>query len=223
MNKTYEQLIDSFEERLLEQAFRDLTPKQLEKIASAASEMADEFMHLLKRHPELAKDVAHRMRGMVPVTWRDFGGQLAMGAAMGGGGLLAMKGINAISEKVHDARLSLGKAKAYKTMLDANPQLSENGVDATAVQRHFDTLYRFNPQYAQDPSVAGTYVQNAIEMARPSLDTINNLVGARKNLSESLDREHGKPMDLRAVNSAMKYLYDTSKNLGVIGEAAQEM
>ena len=63
--------------------------------------------------------------------------------------------------------------------------MGTTGVDARMVQRHFDTLHKFNPEYASDPMVAGTYVQSSLDYARPNIETLNNVVKARADLQRS--------------------------------------
>jgi hypothetical protein len=107
------------------------------------------------------------------------GALIGLGAA-GGAALL-----NAAVGKAKDIYQDLHKATYYKEMLDVNPQLSSEDVNPVEVQRHFNTLFKFNPDYASDPVVAGTYVKNSLDFARPGLDTINNLVNARRNISQT--------------------------------------
>ena len=129
---------------------------------------------------------------------------------LGAAGFAGAAGANLLIGKAREYVDSLGKAKAYKEMVANNPQLSEEGIDAKAVQQHFSTLYRFNPEYAKDPLVAGAYVQNAIEMARPNLETINNIVNARKNLAEA----KGKGVDVKSIVGLAGKLEGQSRGQG---------
>jgi len=193
----------NFEEKLAEEAFKKLTPEQIEKVAANAQK----FVSLVEKDPSLLQEAGEKLG----FDWAEFGRRAGMGAAFAGGGMAAMKGINYLGNKAKEFSLSLGKAKAYKDMLDNNPQLGEEDIDARAVQMHFDTLYRFNPEYAQDPLVAGAYVQNAIEMARPNLDTVNNLVNARKNMVDTASRTSQGAIDPRAVGSAAHSAYQIAR------------
>lgn len=95
------------------------------------------------------------------------------GAALAGGSIAARKGYEAIDRR-------LGKAKAYNEMVQARPELKDR--DPKAVQRAFDSLYRFNPSYAKDPLVAGSFVDSISSSERLDLGTANALVTARKGM-----------------------------------------
>jgi hypothetical protein len=95
------------------------------------------------------------------------------GAALAGGSIAARKGYEAVAGK-------LGKAKAYNEMVEARPELKDR--DPKAVQRAFDSLYRFNPSYAKDPLVAGSFVDSISSSERLDLGTVNALVSARKGM-----------------------------------------
>lgn len=52
------------------------------------------------------------------------------------------------------------KAQAFKTMIGENPHLHDR--DPVLVQRYFNTLHNLNPQLAQDPTVAASFVNNMV-------------------------------------------------------------
>lgn len=52
------------------------------------------------------------------------------------------------------------KAKVYKTMMDANPHLHDQ--DPTLVQKYFNVLYTMNPDFAKEPTIAGSFVMNQV-------------------------------------------------------------
>jgi len=84
-----------------------------------------------------------------------------------------------------------GKIKhhqSYNAMMDMNPGLKRH--DKKMVNAAFNTLHRFNPDYASDPLVAGTFVQNALDMSRIDIGTVNSLVDS----SNKLKRESGMSM-----------------------------
>lgn len=129
-----------------------------------------------------------------------------MGLGVAGGGALVGAAINKGKSIVQD----LHKATYYKEMLDANPGLQDEAVNAKEVQRHFNTLFKFNPNYASDPVVAGSYVRNALDYARPNIDTINNIVNARKNIvqTSSLGKgyDYGKAIVENVVANSPEYV-----------------
>jgi len=155
-----------------------LTDEQVERIGKTAREIRK----LAQEHPEILEEM--RKEAGFGDFLKNFGEKFMIGA----GATLGAAGVGIGISKLHDLKHSLSKAKNYKDMLDSNPELQNEGIDAKSVQKHFDTLHRFNPEYAADPVVAGTYVHNAMEYARPSIDTVNNIVQARKNHMDAQGR-----------------------------------
>lgn len=156
-----------------------LTDEQVERIGKTVSEIRK----MAQEDPELVRETLEKMGAPVDFL-KSFGEKFLIGA----GATLGAAGVGLGISKFQDIKHGLSKAKYYKNMIDANPELQNKNVDAVVVQKHFDTLHKFNPEYASDPVVAGTYIQNAMEYARPSLDTVNNLVQARKNHIEAQGR-----------------------------------
>lgn len=108
----------------------------------------------------------------------------AAGASLIGGGYglaksMAGAGVGAATDHVH-------KAKAYKMMVAGSPQLRD--ADPEVAQKAFNTLYKFNPDYAKDPLVAGTFVKNVIDQERLDIGTVNSLVKARREMAPRDDR-----------------------------------
>lgn len=87
---------------------------------------------------------------------RHAAGRVGIGAleAAGGAALLslggaAMKSFNAIKKK-----------KDFGEMMEANPDLQEfQSQDPKRFQQHYNSLRSMNPQFARDPTVAGTYMR----------------------------------------------------------------
>jgi hypothetical protein len=102
-------------------------------------------------------------------------GGVALGGLVGAAQTLGEKGIGA-------AAGSIQKASRYKKMVQENPDLAE--ADPNVTQRAFDTLHKFNPEYASDPMVAGTFVRNAVDQERIDIAAVNSLVQARKNMAD---------------------------------------
>lgn len=118
-----------------------------------------------------------------------FGGALGAfgrGAASVGGAVGA--GIAAsLAGDLYDAlKRGITKTRNYKAMVEANPDLHDRS--AKDVQSAFSTLHTFNPDFAADPHVAGSYVRQQLTLAGDSgqvdLHTLTSLVGARKNLAD---------------------------------------
>jgi hypothetical protein len=103
-------------------------------------------------------------------------GSVGLGVLLGGVTDAGRKVLDLVKEKAT-------KASSYKAMVEKNPQLAN--ADPTMVEDAFSTLYRFNPSYAEDPLVAGTFVKNVLDQERVDIGTISNLVGARKQITDA--------------------------------------
>lgn len=158
-----------------------LTEEQVERIG----ETVHEFMKEAQENPELMRESLEKLGFGETMMSHPIAGRVLKGLALGAGSALGVAGVGAGITAIQDLKRDLEKARYYKTMLEHNPELKGQGVDSKMVQRHFNTLYKFNPEYATDPMVAGTYVVNSLEMARPNLDMINNMVRARKDIIQS--------------------------------------
>ena len=136
-----------------------------------------------------------------------------VGAATTVGALGALGAYNLAHGKIQKWKDDIGKAKGYKEMMNAKPELGEGGADAKTVQRHYDTLYKFNPEYAKDPLVAGAYVSQSLEMAQPNLSILNGLVSARREHLSSQHMERETP----ATKKFVKMLSGGASSLADMG------
>lgn len=68
-------------------------------------------------------------------------------------------GIATIAERMTAASR---KAQVYKTMMESNPHLHEQ--DPTLVQKYFNVLYTMNPEFAKEPTIAGSFVMNQVSV-----------------------------------------------------------
>jgi len=191
---------------VVEKLANHLTDEQMEKVGHRVRR----FMEEVRNDPQFRAEVLEKTAIMTdPTKMKTLLGLLAGGGAIGIGSGLAATAYNKISKGIETRQLAAQKPKYYKAMIEANPDLGSSEVSARDVQKHFNTLFKFNPQYASDPVVAGTYVTNSLEMARPSLDTVNNLVQARRNMIEA-----------RGENPAMAATKTVSTLAGMAGKAA---
>ena len=169
-----------------------LTEEQVERIGRNVSE----FMDAVRRDPSLRKEAMEKLALGLPTYFKDpilrkTFMQKAMGHAWDvaplAAGAAAIGGAFGLAKKVGDlgvgtARDKIQKARAYKEMVNENPSLQH--VDPNVTQKAFNTLYRFNPEYAADPMVAGTFVRNVADQERLDIGTVNSLVQARRNLAD---------------------------------------
>jgi hypothetical protein len=188
-----------------------LTPEQVEKIGEAVSE----FLKEASSDPELLKEAHEKLA----IEWGPIARRLAskagLGAAATAGGLGVLGLYNIAHSKIKQLKDDIGKAKHYKAMLENNPELSDSNVDAKVIQNHFNTLYKFNPDYAKDPMVAGAYVEQSMDAARPNLAVLNQMVGAREQhiKSEAFSRE---------TPATRQFIGMIGKGVGALGEGADK-
>lgn len=111
-------------------------------------------------------------------------GKTMLGASAVAAGFGAInKGTEQVEELIGNFGSAKKKAHAYLAMMRHNPGLKE--YDSRQIQAAFNTLHRFNPEYAVDPLVSGSFVQQVLESERVPLQTVNELVRARQSLSGS--------------------------------------
>jgi hypothetical protein len=106
------------------------------------------------------------------------------GNAAGGVAAMAATGIAySLAGDMYDAvRRGISKSRNYRVMMRENPDLKD--MPAKNVQKAFSTLHRFNPEFAGDPTVAGSFVRRQAQFPEFDTNQLANLVGARKNLSD---------------------------------------
>lgn len=166
-----------------------LTPEQVERIGRNTADL----VKAAKADPALMAQL-QKLAGIAGAPAPAAGGLFShLGWKQTAGTLLAAAGIQVAGNVIGDAyrgiKDSIDKARNYKSMLDQNPQLGE--MDSKQVQRSFDTLHKFNPAYASDPSVAGQFVKDTMEMERMPIEQINSLVRARSDMASSQAKRPG--------------------------------
>jgi len=156
-----------------------LSEEQVARIGRRVARMVKEA----REDPQLMEEVIEKLalNPFFEKSLKMFG----QGAVLGGGIAGGAKAVHMISDRIQDHRKAIEKARSFKSMIDANPDLQGADVDSRMVQRHYDTLHKFNPEYASDPMVAGAYVSNSLWNARPNIETLNNVVKARASYMQA--------------------------------------
>ena len=163
-----------------------LTEEQVERIGRNVAEIVKEA----QADPALLKEALEKMGnpGFLRTMWSHTkqmapyaAASALLGAGMGFGAHAARSAFGGVADQVQ-------KAKSYKKMVADNPKLQE--ADPNVVQKAFNTLHKFNPQYASDPLVAGTFVQNVVDQERLDIGTVKSLVDARRAMAPT-----GRGMD----------------------------
>lgn len=132
---------------------------------------------------EVAGDVAEEAPGWGARAAQGFN-KLPKAVRWGAGAMAAGVALNLGGDLYEAAKRGLTKGRHYKKMLEANPDL-RGKAKTPFVRRHFNTLHRFNPEYAGDPNVAGSYVRQNMEMATDDLNGIHALVKARRDVQSA--------------------------------------
>lgn len=156
-------------------ADNNLTQAQVDKIRQNVSD----FMKCATQDPELLSDALEKL-GFDLKPWGTALGNTAKGLATVA---LFAGAANAVGDVYETAKDSIQKSRNYKAMMDQNPELRD--LDATKVQQSFNTLHRFNPQYAQDPVVAGEWVASNARRQGIDWTQLKNVVDASKSMRTS--------------------------------------
>ena len=131
------------------------------------------------------------------------------------GGLAA--GSHVASKGYASAKNRLTKARDYKAMLSANPQLKDH--DAGQTQMVFNSMRNLAPSLSADPLVAGSFVRNMPELSPESgpavpLQTAKLLTDSQKAVSQARgDRpiadafSTGKPMMMEPFKQQQQQLH----------------
>jgi len=160
--------------------------QQIEKNAQAFDRALEDLSFLKEAVEKLGIDPAPLAAAAekAPSLWARIAREVEMRAVptLVTGGLLAGGGLAAAGGRALVEKLMAGRHRnqAFEEMLEVNPQLKSE--DPTKVQRIFDSLYRFNPAYARDPMVSGTFVDSSLSDAKMHVNTINSLVDAHAKL-----------------------------------------
>ena len=128
-------------------------------------------------------------------TWKDAGNVakgtgVAFGVMTAGGVALALA-----ADLYESAKRGLTKGRDFRSMLKANPDLGAAS-KAAKVKASFSTLHRFNPEFAKDPNVAGSYVRNSIDMPGSELASVKDLVKARSDSSKARQLPQFNPSNM---------------------------
>lgn len=77
---------------------------------------------------------------------------------------LASATVSGIATAAERMTAASRKANAFKSMLQANPHLAT--IPPEDSQRYFNVLYTMNPDFAKEPTVAGSFVMHQHEVGR---------------------------------------------------------
>jgi len=157
------------------------------------------FMKAAEEDPELYADALEKLGGP-PLS------EMALNTAKSIGTIALFAGAaNAVGDLYDTAKDAINKSRNYKAMMDMNPALNE--MDSTMVQRAFNTLHKFNPQYASDPTVAGEFVAQRARQQGLDFNQLKNIIDAGRATRP------GRP-------SAMDYILNPNTIAGALKETA---
>lgn len=138
-------------------------------------EIVQEMDDLTKQAGTMLNSLGQGMAGL--------GKQVAVG--VGGGIAMALAGDMYVA-----AKRGLTKSRYYKNMLDANPELRK--LPAKDVQNAFNILHQFNPEYASNPTVAGSFVTQQANYPQFDTKVLGELVSSHKSQVDSSKLPSGK-------------------------------
>lgn len=114
---------------------------------------------------------------------KSVGGALGLAAVAGVGNAATDAIINTAATAIGNIGASKRKAKSFENMLEYNPNLRK--VDSKKLHAAFNTLHKFNPEYASDPLVASEFVNQAVSVNTMPLQMVNQVVQAKKQIVDS--------------------------------------
>ena len=156
---------------------------QKERLQKAAQEGA-ELAKVAYADPTF-REVVNQIK---EANWMKEVGKSALGlagaAAIVGTANLGMRAVEDAYRSMSEGR---EKAKAFSEMLSVHKQLGQE--DKRKVQQGFNTLWNFNPHAAQDPLLAGSFVQRSVDYGAVTTDEVAKLVSMRKALRDAEARE----------------------------------
>jgi hypothetical protein len=166
-----------------------LTEEQVSRVRGNV----EAFIGEMDSNPEFANEALCKTAGFGGDVMKAVDPAKTVGAVIAAG---ITMGAIAGGKDIYDAiKGKIQHRSSFNEMMDMSPGLKKH--DKKMVSAAFNTLHRFNPDYAADPLVAGTFVQNALDMSRIDVGTVNSLVDS----SNKLQRESGMSM-----TDAMKFV-----------------
>jgi hypothetical protein len=122
----------------------------------------------------------------LPISWEDMVGNIAkmtiLGAGIGSAQMGVSKAINRISNNRDEAILKQDLATSFGQMFEEQPALKTS--DPDRVRRHFDVLAKYAPSLAKDPTIAGNWVKQTVDMRFIDADAIGRLATTEKVIRE---------------------------------------
>lgn len=119
------------------------------------------------------------------------------------------------------------KAKAYKNLLDENPDLQEYSSRDT--QRLYNTLHRTAPELAEDPIVAGTWIRQQFSSHMPDapfggvIKGVQDAASIRRDMMQSRRRGPGMGFELgKNVGEGIRQQHGAQQELDETQQAFNE-
>lgn len=143
-----------------------------------------------------------------PEGWKNLGHFAEKAVTLGAVGVPLITATAAGASALYDKMTAASrKAKAFKAMVTENPHL--NSHNQVLVQRYFNTLHTLNPQFADDPTVAASFVNNAI------VTNTNPATPHRDIYARALELQRGATPSASLISAGA----DISKALGGMSAA----
>lgn len=178
-----------------------LTPEQVARVR----ERVYDFMKLAHDDPEFHREAMEKLS----VDWgrlgTEIGKNVISGVALAGALGVVSVGVGAGQDALKAYTSKRELKDGFATMLAANPGLKRQG-DPKRMKAIYSTLHRFNVDYAKDPLVAGTFVDNAMAQERVDVGTINAVVDAQAKIQKGRPQPPDFLQPMNAIVSIAKNL-----------------
>lgn len=154
-----------------------LTPEQVARVR----ERVYTFMKLAHDNPEFHREAMKKLGADWGRLGQEVSKNVVSGIALAGTLGVVSAGIGAGQEALRRYTAKRDLQTGFDNMLAANPELKRMG-DKKRMQAIYTTLHTFNPDYAKDPLVSGTFVDNALAQERVDVGMINSVVDAQDKI-----------------------------------------
>lgn len=179
---------------LVDSPFRDEVVEKMDRLMEKAASLSSRWVQFANESPKAAEELQKEANDMG--KWTQFAQRnpfaaKALGAVGGGaagvaGAALAGIAYSLAGDMYDSVKRGLTKSRDYKNMMQDNPDLKQ--LDPRQVQRAFSVLHKFNPEFASDPIVAGSFVRRAAtfegDVGFTAPRELKELIDARKSLGD---------------------------------------
>jgi hypothetical protein len=157
-------------------------PDEMQKVADAIAFLEEHDPHFAREVVEDISDISSYAAEKFTKTAEGYGAATRFGAALGGALVTGL--IGSVMPDIYDAaKRGVSKSRNFKDILALNPELKE--YDKARLQRSYDALHRFAPDFTSDPIVGGSLLKAVADNPGNEPVVLKDLINSRKNLRDA--------------------------------------